>query len=389
MKMKKLLMSLVAGVSLILAGCQSGGGQTSEVNDDQLHVGGMFSLSGSYTAYGTPMINAIEMALEEINAEGGVNGQDVLLTDYDIKSDETEATSIATRLATQDNVDVILGADVSSATIAGIQSANRAQTPLVSPSATDDKTTVNSNGEAEPYGFSIAFRDSYQGVALAQFTEEVLGADKVAILADNSSDYALGLTNKFEEAFGGEIVAIENFSAGESDFNAVLTRLSGQDFDALFVPGYYEEAGKIIKQAREMGIDQPIIGPDGFGNDTLFELAGQENMNNVFYTSQFSSLSDNPKVEEFMTNYAEKYGKEADMFAALAYDTVYLVKQVVEEVGSTDSEAIREGLENMGNFDGITGSFHFDELHNPLKTINIVEVQNGEEVGVTEIQPEN
>lgn len=388
MKLRKSLVGLLAGVSLLAAGCGSGGGRKEKASDSQLHMGTMFSLSGPYTAYGTSQVNAIELALEEINQGGGINGEEVLVSDYDIKSDETEATSIATRLATQDKVDVIVGADVSSATIAGIQSANRAQVTMISPSATDDKTTVNEQGEVAPYGFSIAFRDSYQGVALAQFAEEKLGAKKVAILADNSSDYAVGLTSKFEETYGGDIVAIENFTSGESDFNAVLTRLANHDFDVLFVPGYYEEGGKIIKQAREMGIDQPIVGPDGFGNEALFELAGVDNMTNVYYTSQFSALSDNPKVKEFMDSYAEKYGQEADMFSALAYDTIYLLKQVIEEVGSTDTEDIRQGLENFKSFEGITGRFTFDENHNPIKTVNIVEVQGGEEVGVTEVQPE-
>lgn len=387
MKMKKGFLGLVAGATLLMAGCQSGGGK--EAKEEQLHMGSMFSLSGPYTAYGTVQNNAIKLAVEEINEAGGINGEEVALTDYDIKSDETEATSIATRLATQDKVDVIIGADVSSATIAGIQSANRAKVPMISPSATDDKTTVNESGEAQPYGFSIAFRDSYQGKALASFAENELKAKKVAVLADNSSDYAAGLTKNFKETYGGEIVAIENFSAGESDFNAVLTRLASHDFDALFVPGYYEEAGKIVKQAREMGLDQPIFGPDGFGNEALAELAGKENMNNIYYTSHFSALSDNPKVKEFMKKYADKYGQEADMFAALAYDVVYLIKQVAEEAGSTDAEAIREGFEKFENFDGITGSFRFDELHNPVKTVNIVEVQNGEEVGVIEVQPES
>ncbi|WP_277630907.1 ABC transporter substrate-binding protein [Atopococcus tabaci] len=386
--MKKVILGMTATAAVLLAACGASDVAGEGGEGDTIKLGSMFELTGDVSAYGTAEANAVSMAVEEINAGGGVDGKQIELTEYDTKSQDTEAASAATKLATQDKVSAIVGPATSGATKAAIPSVNRAQVPLVSPSATDDSVTLDDSGNVQPYVYRVGFQDSFQGVSLATFAEGDLEAKSAVILGDNSSDYAIGLSKTFKENFDGEIVAEENFTADESDFSAVLTRIRNEDFDVLFVPGYYEQAGLIIKQAREMGIEQPILGPDGFGNETLIDLAGAENVSDIYYTAHFSMSSDEPEVKEFIKNYQEQFEAEPDMFSALAYDSVYVIKQALEEAGDTSPEAVNQALENLSDFEGITGTFSFDENHNPVKSATIVEMQNGEEVNATEVSPE-
>lgn len=380
-RLRQGLLGLLAGGALLAAGCSGGG--TADINYDEadtIKLGSVFAQSGEVSAYGLPQAQAVQLAAEEINEAGGINGKQVEVVEYDYGSEDSEAATVTTRLATEDEVSVILGPDVSGAAVASLQVANQHEVPLLSPSASLDSFTESGDGSVIPYGWRIAYPDSYQGNALADFAATDLNAQTAAVLGDNSSDYAVGLVATFTEAFPGEVVASENFTAGETDFSAVLTNLRGQDFDILFIPGYYQEAGPIIKQAREMGITQPILGPDGFGNDSLYELAGASGLTDVYYTTQFSALSANEQVEAFMSNYKEKFDKEADMFAAMAYDGVYVAKEAIERAGSADPQAVNEALAETTDFDGVTGTFSFDEMHNPVKTVTIIEVQNGEDV---------
>lgn len=391
MKMKRWLLGVVSFSAVFISACSSGGGRqegNAAEDDEAINIGSMFELTGSASAYGNTQANAVQMAADEINDDGGIDGQEINIEEYDTQSDEAEAASIATRLATRDNVVAMIGPALTGPMQASIPNANEAQVPLISPSATDDGVLTDEDGNVQPYAYRTGFTNSFQGGALANFANDELDAKKAVILGDNSSDYATGLTDEFTEAFDGEIVSVENFSEGQNDFNAELTNIEQMDFDVLFVPGYYEEGGPIINQAREMGIDQPILGPDGFGNDIIYDLASPENMNDIYHTSHFVLTSDDPDTQDFVSNYRENFDTEPDMFAGLAYDTVYLLKQAIEETGSTNSDDINTGLENIEDFEGITGTFTFDEMHDPIKTVSIIEVQDGEEVGTSEVEPD-
>lgn len=385
---KRLLgMTAVAALALVACDAQSVEEGSSNGEVDAVHIGAIFEQSGPVAAYGTSELHGVQLAVEEINEAGGINGVEIELSDYDTQSEETEAAQLATRAASE-GAHVIIGPATSGATMAAAPSATDAEVPLISPSATDDQVTVGSDGEVTPYVFRTSFQDSFQGVALANFASGDLGAQTAVILGDNSSDYGVGLAEAFSGQFDGEIVATENFTAGDTDFSAVLTSLANQDFDVLFVPGYYEEAGLIIRQAREIGLDQPILGPDGFGNAELVELAGAENVSDVYYSAHYASEGDNPRVDEFIEAFQDMHGSEPDMFAALAYDTVYLVAQAVEEAEEVTPEAIRNALREVEDFEGVTGTFSFDDFHNPVKSAIVVELQNGEEVSFTEVDPE-
>lgn len=391
MKFKKRLLGLFAGASLLVAACGNSESQGDAANEDgTVKLGTVFAITGAVSAYGTPQENAITMAVEEINADGGVlDGKEIELVNYDYTSVDTEAAQLATRLATQDNVDAILGSDTSGSSKTALQSSTQHGVPTLSPSASADGYTVGSDGNVEEWGWRVAFPDSYQGGALAQFAEQELDAKKVAILMDNSSDYSIGLVEFFEETFTGEVVVKENFTAGQTDFNATLTSLNKREFDVLLVTGYYEEGGPIVRQAREMGLDQPILAPDGFGNQALVDLAGPENLNDVYYTTQFTALNDNELINEFVQRYTDRFGSEPDMFAAMAYDAAYVMRDAIERAGSENRQAINDALAETKNFEGVTGTFSYDEMHNPSKSVTILELQNGEEVDTYIVDPES
>ena len=170
---------------------------------------------------------------------------------------------------------------------------------------------------------------------------------------------------------------------------AILTSLSVLEFDVIYLPAFYTEGGIITKQARELGVTQPILSGHGFASDTFVELAGATNATDVYYTSHFHTGSEEPAVQDFIANYEAKFGKKPDTFGALGYDAANLLFQAIEDAGSTDRDAIRDAIENVEQFDGITGSFSFDDFHNAVKTAPMLHMVDGEIVEVFEVDGSN
>ncbi len=391
--MKNRMKRFVSGAMVVVAGlmvaCSNGETEDSTADaENVIRIGSMFELTGAAAEYGISMNDAVKMAVAEINDAGGVDGKTIEIIERDIASDEAQASQAALSLVSDENVSTIIGPALTGTFQAAIPAANQYEVPIISPSATDDGVLQDDNGNVHPYAFRTSFTNSFQGGALAQFANENLGATKAIIFGDNSSDYAQGLTQTFQDAFVGEIVSIENFTADQTDFSATLTNISNMDFDVLYLPGYYEQAGPIVKQAREMGIDQPIVGPDGLGNTKMVDLAGSENMNDVYYTSHFVVESDDPNIQAFVQNYKDFTGNDPDMFTGLAYDAVYITKEAIERAESANPKDVNAEIENTEDFIGITGTYSFDEKHDPVKTVSIIEIQNGEPVNIFEVNPE-
>ena len=391
--MKNRMKRFVSGAMVVVAGlmvaCSNGETEDSTADaENVIRIGSMFELTGAAAEYGISMNDAVKMAVAEINDAGGVDGKTIEIIERDIASDEAQASQAALSLVSDENVSTIIGPALTGTFQAAIPAANQYEVPIISPSATDDGVLQDDNGNVHPFAFRTSFTNSFQGGALAQFANENLGATKAVIFGDNSSDYAQGLTQTFQDAFNGEIVSIENFTADQTDFSATLTNIADMDFDVLYLPGYYEQAGTIVKQAREIGIDQPIVGPDGLGNTRMVDLAGTENMNDVYYTSHFVVESDDPAVQEFVQNYKDFTGNDPDMFTGLAYDAVYITKEAIERAGSTDPVAVNAEIEKTENFAGITGTYSFDEKHDPVKTVSIIKIQKGKPVDIFEVNPE-
>jgi len=373
-KIVSVILLFVMAVTL-LSGCSGSAGSS-----DEIRIGVNYELSGNVATYGQSSVEGIKLAIEQINAAGGVKGKKIKLIEYDNKSEAAEATTLATKLMTQDKVVAVLGPATSGAFKATEPVARQNKVPIISGSATADDVTVDDKGVKE-YVFRICFNDSYQGSAMAQFASQGLNAAKAVIIMDSSSDYSKGLAENFTKTFeaaGGTIVAQEAYVKGDTDFNAILTKIKGQDFDVIFVPGYYEEAGLIIKQARSQGIDQPILGADGFDSPVLKDLAGAEALTKVYYSNHYSSLDQDPAVLKFQEDFRAKYNKEPDAFAALGYDLAKFVVDGISRAEKIEGESIKNALAATKDFEGVTGKFSIDENHNPVKSIVVIGLENGE-----------
>ncbi|MFC6171656.1 ABC transporter substrate-binding protein [Loigolactobacillus jiayinensis] len=396
MKGKKFfaMLGAVAATGLLLAGCSGSGsaaGGGNKQSGNTIKIGGNFELSGSAAAYGQAMQRGTKLAIKQINKDGGVKvGNKKLkleLVQKDNKSDNSQVASVASNLTTQSKVVATVGPITSGADLAALPNQTKAKVPFITPGGTQDALTVQKNGKVQPYIFRSCFEDSYQGKALAKYVYNNMKLKKVAILADKSTDYGQGLTKAFKKEFKGQVVQTEYYQAGDKDFQALLTKMKGKNFDAIFVPGYYSEAGLIVKQARQMGITQPILGADGFADPKLVKIAGKENATNIYYTTHFDAkANNNAKAAAYMALYKKTYHEQAGTFDALAYDATYMIKQAIEDQKSADSTKIATGLANLKNFKGVTGTITMDKKHNPQKQVIISKVEEGKEVSATAVK---
>lgn len=364
---------------------RSNSGNTVEGNT--IKIGMNMELSGDVSAYGNAEKEGIKLAIEEINKSGGVLGKKIELIEKDNKSENGEATSVAANLTVKDKVVAVVGPATSGATKATIPNMTKSAVPVITPSGTEDSITVMNN-KVQKYVFRACFQDTFQGVILAKFAQENLKAKNVVIIGDNSSDYAIGLTKSFKKTYKGKITKEETFTSGDKDFYAILTKIKDLDYDAIYIPGYYAEAGLIIKQAREMGINKPILGADGFGDEKLVEIAGSKNVSDVYYTGHFSEKAPaTEKVKPFVKMFKEKYRKQPSAFNALGYDSVYMLKQAIEDKNSADSKDITAGLASLKDFIGVTGKMTIDKDHNPEKSAVVLGLTEGKETSAESINP--
>lgn len=378
---KKTVLSLIAAIMAagMIAGCSNG--KNNEGSASEVRIGINYELSGDVASYGQSSVDGIMMAFDEINAAGGIDGKKIVPVQIDNKSDPAEATSVATRLMTQEKVVAQLGPATSGNFMATIPVATGNRVPIISASATaDEGVTVDDKGNVNEYVFRLCFNDSFQGVTMANFASENLGAKKAVIIKDNSSDYGKGLAENFRATFeelGGEIVAEEGYVGKDKDFNAILTKIKGQAFDVIFIPGYYQEAGLIVKQARDLGIDAPVLGADGFDSPVLLELAGAAALNDVYYSNHYSSIDEDTLIKDFIAAYKEKYGTEPNAFNALGYDLGKFIADAVKRAGSNDTEAVKNAIADTKGFEGVTGTFDMGKDHNPIKSAIVIKLENG------------
>jgi branched-chain amino acid transport system substrate-binding protein len=378
------ILAVVMTTLVLFTGC----GQTA-VSQNEIKIGLNYELSGAAASYGQDTLNGILMALDEINAGGGVLGKKITYVKLDNKTDPAESTSAATRLATKENVSLILGPATTGATKASIPVADKNKVPLISGSATADDVTVDAKGVKE-YAYRICFNDSFQGTVMANFASKNLNAKNAVVLMDNSSDYGKGLTKTFTDTFtknGGAIAAQEAFVKDEKDFSAILTKIKDKNFDILLIAGYYNEAGLIIKQARALGIDKPVLGGDGLDSPVLGELAGKTALNKVYFSNHYSSLDKDPVIVKFMDEFKKKNNKAPNAFNALGYDLGYFAADAVKRANSTEPVKIKEALDNTLEFKGVTGKFSIDKNHNPVKTAVVIELKDGVQSSSVKVEP--
>ncbi|MCO0597844.1 ABC transporter substrate-binding protein [Peribacillus butanolivorans] len=396
MKNKKKLAGVFLSLSLVagaLAGCNSdsktssssGGSSTS---GDTIKIGANLELSGGTASFGQSAADGLKLAIEEINKEG-IDGKKLEIIKVDNKSDAAEATSGSIKLVSQDKVVAVVGSATSTNTLAQVQVAQDNKVPLLTPTATNPDIT-NKAGKLNDYVFRTCFIDPFQGTVAANFASDDIGAKTAAIYVDSASDYSKGLAAAFKEAFtanGGKIVAEEAYVTKDTDFRATLTRIKSAKPEFVFLPGYYEEVGLILKQAREDGIDLPFMGGDGWDSPKVVEIAGAEALKNTFITNHYSPEDKDAKIQDFVAAYKKKYNKTPDAFAALGYDTGYYLADAIKRSGDASPEKIRQALEDVKDLQLVSGTLNLDENHDPIKSATILEYVDGKQTFKTKINP--
>ena len=378
---RRTLLGATAAIAVVGATSACSGGNAAQ-SGDEIRLGVNFELSGGVATYGQASVAGINLAVNAINDAGGIDGKKIKLIEYDNKSDAAEATTLAQKLMSQDGVLACMGPATSTNFMATIPIANQNKIPVVSGSATADSVTWDGETVQE-FAFRICFSDSFQGTIMAQFASENLSAKTAVVIKDNSNDYSIGLAKAFTEEFvkrGGSIVSEEAFVAGDTDFNTILTRIKGQPFDVIYLPGYYSEAGLIIKQARDLGITAPVLGGDGFDSPKLAELGGAAALNDVYFTNHYSALDKDPKVTEFVEAFkAKNNNEEPNGFHALGYDLGNFVADSVKRASELTGVAIQQAMASTKGFVGVTGTFDIDEHHNPVKSIVVIGLKDGQQ----------
>ena len=370
----------VGGLALLSA---CGGEKTPGA--EGIPVGFFGALTGPTATFALSGKNGVTLAVEEINAAGGVlGGKRLELLVEDDRGEATEAASTVSKLITRDHVVALIGEQASSRTIAAAPIAQSYGVPMISPTSTNVEVTKKGD-----YIFRVCFTDPYQGAVLSSFARKNLGAKSAAQLVDVRNDYSVGLAAAFRESFekaGGRIVAEQKYSEGDSDFSAQLTALRLLDPDVIVVPGYYTDAGLIARQAKALGLRAVLLGGDGWDSPKLTEIGG-EAVEGAYFSNHYSADDSSPAVRRFVAAYRKKYRAEPDSIAALSYDAVGLLADAIRRAGSTEGKRVRDALADTKDFSAVSGKITMDADRNPIKPAVILKVEGGRFRFVTSVAP--
>lgn len=389
MNSKNHVLFVLVIVALLVVSLVTGCGKSADAN--KIKIGLLNEMTGGNATFGTSSANGAKMAFKEINAKGGVLGKQIEAVIADNKSEPSESANAMTKLATQDGVVAVTGVFASSNAIAASSVAEATKTPFLAVGATNPKVTVDEKSQkVKEYTFRVCFIDPFQGTVGANFVFNTLKLKKAAIMVDNSSDYSKGLAAFFKEAFvkgGGSILLEEAYLQKDQDFKAVLTKLKALNAEVIYVPGYYEEVGKIVKQARELGITAPIIGGDGWDSPKLVEIGTAAALNNTYFTNHYSVDDNSPASKAFVDAYKKEYGQNPDALAVLGYDAAKLLIDAIGRANSTDKTKILAAIAATKDYPAITGATTLNATHDAVKSAVIIEMKDGKQVFKATVKP--
>jgi len=381
----KLISSFVVAsltVALFLTGCDkkppaasSAPPPTPPPAEDPLatRLGFFASMSGAQASFGNDAISGAQLAIEQINAAGGVLGHPVKLIVKDTQSRIDETSIVVNQLITEDKVAVLIGEIATDRSLVAAPIAQEKGVPMITPGSTNEKVTATGD-----YIFRVCFTDAFQAAVMAKFARSI-DADKAAILFDPSNPYSAGLAESFKKDFlaaRGSIVAEEFYRAGDKDFATQLNSIKARMPEIVFLPSYYGEAALIIRQARQAGLDVPFLGTDGWDSPEFLKVGG-EAVNNCYFSCHFAAESKSPEVRAFIETYTAKYGTPPPPLAALAYDAVFLAAEGLKRSGSADPAPLRDALAATKDFPGVTGKISLDQDRNPTKPGIVIRVEDG------------
>ncbi len=356
----------LAATSLAGAGCGN--------KSNDIQVGAFLSLSGSDATFGTDTRDGIELAVEQLNAEGGIKGKKVKVLYEDDKSTTQEASQKVRQLIDRDKVVAILGEVASSRTIAGGLIANTSKVPLVTPSSTAVEVT-----QGREYVFRVCFTDEQQGKVAARFVRNDLKKAKAGVFYAAQDTYSSGLAKSFRDEFkklGGEVVVDKGYQKGESNFRTYLSELKGAGPDVIFVPNYYNEMVLIARQAKEAGIaGSMFVGGDGWDSSNLVEGAGKE-LEGAYFTNHYAPDVPWPNSKKFLESFRTKYKHDPSSLAAQGYDAAAVLFDAMKRAPEVTPEEIRKALAATKDFPGATGTLSMDANRNANKPIVVVQIKD-------------
>jgi branched-chain amino acid transport system substrate-binding protein len=371
------LVTVLAALMLFSQGCKKEESKTTEVatiekaplSSTEIVIGAVFPMTGPIATYGQESVNGMKMALKKV---GKVKGMPIRLIVEDNKGEPVESANAVKKLINIDNVHMIVGSVASSNTLAGAPIAQAAQVPLMTPASTNE--TVTQTGS---YISRTCFTDAFQGVVMAKFAYESLEKKKAIIIVDNSSDYSKGLAAVFKKKFielGGTVIdGTFTYVQKDTDFRSLLRKVKREGPDVIWLPGYYTEVGLMLNQARQMGMNLPFLGGDGWDSPKLQELAGEEGIKGNYISSHFSPDDEDPLVQGFVKEYVATYGQKPGAMAALGYDGVLVVADALNRAEVLDHVSISKAINETKGFVGVTGSITIDENRNARKAAVVLE----------------
>jgi len=373
---------------LALLGLSVGCRKSSEPPKDHttIKIGFFGDLSGPTFNFGESAKNGILMAADEINLSGGIDGRRIDVVIDDDGGSPEKAATLTARLIDQDKVVAIIAGGTSGNSRAAAPKAQSAKIPLISPSSTDPAVT-----QVGDYIFRACFVDAFQGEVMARFAANTLKAKKAAILFDFNSPYGRGLTDYFELSFsklGGQIVSKLSYTQGDVDFKGQLSTLQSSAPDVIYIPGYYGDVAVIAKQARMIGLTQPLLGADGWDAPELWQLGGDA-LNGSFITTHYSVDDPSPAIQRFVHEYKQRYGNlTPDAHAALAYDAMRVLADAIVRAQTTEATKLRDALAKTKGFAGVTGVISMDSDRNAVKPAVVLKLQDARYIYQETIQPE-
>lgn len=361
-----------AAVLGMLSGCQTG--TKSADGKETVTLGVVGPLTGNAAASGQVQANAVEMAVEEINAAGGVDGKYMIkLVKEDDEGVPAKSVTVTQKLVNQDNIDVLIGALNSSCTLADMEITAANKIPQITPCSSAQSIVEQGN----EFIFRTTATDTTHIKTLLQYFRDKIKGQKVAVLYE-SSDFGTGAFSKIQELaseYGAEVAASEMYNSGEKDFSVHLTKIKQANPDAIIIWGYYTEAALISKQVKQNGIEVPLIGT-GYNSPKLVELGGDA-VNGLIFTTAFTEANPDEKVQAFDKKYKEIYKQSYDQNAPQAYDSVYLWADAVKRAGTVDGQAVRDALLATKDFEGVAGIYNFSPNGEMVKTLMVVQIQDG------------
>ena len=347
--------------------------ETSTATNNEIRVGVVFPMTGPIATFGQESVNGIKLALQKTTSQQETMGKKIRLIVEDNKGEPAETANAVRKLIDVDKVHILLGSVASSNTLAGAPIAQSAKVPMVTPASTNE--AVTQKGE---FISRTCFTDDFQGVVMAKFAYESLQKKKAAVVLDVASDYSRGLAKAFASKFkelGGTIVSGNySYTQGDKDFRSLLRRIKRTKPDVVFVPGYYTEVGVMLQQARQMGMNLPFLGGDGWDSPKLQELAGKEGISGNYISSHFSAEDTAPLVSNFVKEYKNRFsGETPGSMAALGYDSVMVLIDALKRTEDFSTTSINKAIVTTKNLAGVTGTITIDENRNAIKPAVVLE----------------